>query len=278
MPKKRTKATNTKASTNNKNNSNTVTIQITTDHLILAASLLFVLFLYFIFVIKPPKNSPQNAQAPEQRVEVQQGGQEEPKSTLHPSAIDKHEYYEKLLPQEDDAIIGPKDAAVFIVEFTDFECPFCKRIYDYPHKIQEDPQLKDKVAWVIKHFPLSFHQPAAMWEAIAVECAKEQKGIEGFIALHDKLFEKEEEATKEAILKMAEELNMFDMDKFEQCLNNEETKDKIQKDMKLAQEVGVQGTPTMYVLDTKNKKAYEVGGAVPFDTIKEIVQKILEQQ
>lgn len=90
---------------------------------------------------------------------------------------------------DDDPVMGNSNAPVTMVEFSDYECPFCKRYFE-----QTYPQLKKdyidtgKVKLVYRDLPLSFHEPAASVEANAANCVREQKGDEAYFKMHDLLF------------------------------------------------------------------------------------------
>lgn len=91
---------------------------------------------------------------------------------------------------DDDPAKGSKDAKVAIVEFSDYECPFCKRhALDTGMKIEENYVEKDKVLWVFRDLPLSFHEPVASTEALIAECAREQGGDDAYFKMHDFIFE-----------------------------------------------------------------------------------------
>ena len=90
---------------------------------------------------------------------------------------------------EDDPVLGDTNAPITIIEFSDYECPFCKRHFD-----QTLPQLisqyvnSGKVKIVFRDFPLSFHDPMATKEAVAANCAKDQGGDKKYFEFHDEIF------------------------------------------------------------------------------------------
>jgi protein-disulfide isomerase len=86
----------------------------------------------------------------------------------------------------DDHILGNKDAQIIIVEYSDFECPFCKVFHKTMHEVVEK---NSDIAWVYRHYPIVQLHPNASREAEASECAWEQKGNDGFWKYADKLFE-----------------------------------------------------------------------------------------
>src|SRR3972149_7242177 len=91
---------------------------------------------------------------------------------------------------DDDAVLGEESAPVTLIEFSDYECPFCKRHFTQTHPQIYDTYIKTgKVKMVFRDFPLGFHDPLATKEAMAAECAREQGGDETYYTYHDLLFQ-----------------------------------------------------------------------------------------
>ena len=90
---------------------------------------------------------------------------------------------------DDDPVLGDKSAPVTMVEFSDYECPFCKRYFDstYP-ELKRDYIDTGKVKVVFRDLPLSFHDPVATIEAVAANCAREQGGDESYFKMHNAIF------------------------------------------------------------------------------------------
>ncbi len=141
---------------------------------------------------------------------------------------------------------GADNAKVVIVEYSDFQCPFCKRGKDMLPQILKEYDGKVKIAF--KQLPLKNHN-WAMPAAIATVCAYEQ-GNDKFWALHDKLFDSQKDITlensKEKFNQYAKEVGL-DTKKFDTCLNSKEVKAKVESQMQEATEIGVQSTPTFVV-------------------------------
>jgi protein-disulfide isomerase len=163
--------------------------------------------------------------------------------------------------------IGPADAKVTILEYSDYQCPFCKRFYDETYKKILEAYPND-VKIVFKDFPLSFHQMAYP-AAEAAECA----GAQGkYWEYHDKLFENQREwsiSGRVSFEKYAEELGL-DMESFKQCIETREFKDDVAADFREGQLKGVRGTPTFFI----NGKL--LSGAQPFATFKNEIDLALE--
>ncbi len=167
---------------------------------------------------------------------------------------------------DDDAILGDKKAKVTIIEFSDYECPFCGRFFS-----QTLPQIKSqyvdtgKVKMVFRDFPLSFHQNA-MPAAIAAECVKEKGGDAAYWKMHDKTFENQQALSKDNLKAWAKELG-YDIGT---CLNSEKFKSEVQKDMLDGQKAGCQGTPCFVIMGSDGKGT-PISGAQPFDVFKQII-------
>ncbi|MCB9785293.1 MAG: DsbA family protein [Deltaproteobacteria bacterium] len=135
---------------------------------------------------------------------------------------------------------GPADAKVTIVEYSDFQCPYCSKAAETAHKIKE--KYGDKVRFVFRQFPLSFHQNAMPAAQAALAAAEQGK----FWEMHDKMFANQNALGREDLEKYAQEIGL-DMSKFKAALDNSTFKEKVDSDQKLGESVGVQGTPSMFI-------------------------------
>ncbi|MBS3116953.1 DsbA family protein [Candidatus Woesearchaeota archaeon] len=166
---------------------------------------------------------------------------------------------------DDDTIKGDKNAPVTIVEFSDFECPFCGRFYEQTLPQIEEQYIKTgKVKLVYRDFPLSFHTQAQK-AAEAAECAGEQGK---FWQMHDKLFKEGVSGGVTAFKQYAADLKL-DMEKFNSCLDSGQMANEIRKDFLDGQQAGVQGTPGFFV----NGKV--ISGAQPFSVFQQIIEQEL---
>jgi protein-disulfide isomerase len=159
--------------------------------------------------------------------------QEEKNKPLAPEKLAK-------LTEGDVPSFGPKDAKVTIVEFSDFECPFCSRAADVAHKVKE--KYGDKVRFVFRQFPLSFH-PNAHTAAEASLAANAQGK---FWEFHDKLFANQKALGREQLEGYAKELGM-DVAKLKKALDDKTYAAAVDAELKLGEEVAVDGTPTMFL-------------------------------
>ena len=160
---------------------------------------------------------------------------------------------------------GPDAAKVTVVEFSDFQCPFCSRGYNTIEQ-QVLKEYGDKVKFYYKHYPLPFH-PWAQAGAVATECAKQQKP-DAFWTLYKGLFEQQKDITADNLKEKAHAIladAKIDQAKFDDCLDNKKTLDKVKADMAEGSSVGVTGTPSFVV------NGRLLVGAQPFEAFKNVI-------
>lgn len=160
---------------------------------------------------------------------------------------------------------GAKDAKVTIVEYSDFQCPFCKRGYD-TIETQVLKQYDGKVKFYFKNYPLPFH-PWAMPAAIAAECAKIQKP-EAFWKLYHSYFEHQAEVNPTNYKEKGAEYlkdSGIDMAKWNTCVDNKETQARVTAQQTEGQGLGVTGTPAFFI------NGRMLVGAQPFEQFKNVI-------
>jgi protein-disulfide isomerase len=140
----------------------------------------------------------------------------------------------------DDPARGRADAKVTVVEFSDFQCPFCSRAVPAVKELEKEFGAEVRVVW--KHLPLSFH-PNAMPAAIAAEAARQQGK---FWEMHDKLFAGQQSLSEASYLGFAAELGL-DAGRFRKALGDPATRARVEEDARAAAAAGVTGTPTFLV-------------------------------
>ncbi|MDD5652026.1 MAG: DsbA family protein [Candidatus Moranbacteria bacterium] len=170
---------------------------------------------------------------------------------------------------ENDIKIGPDDAKVKLIEFSDFQCPYCQLFHNTIGDIIEE--YGDKVQLVFKNLPLDSIHPRARDAAMAAECANEQWKFKEYA---DKLFANQktwsEGTGNGAFTNYASQLSL-NTSQFNQCLTERKYKDKIESDLKEADEFGISGTPALFINDTfKN-------GVVQLDELKKVIDEKLSQ-
>lgn len=174
----------------------------------------------------------------------------------------------------DDYVRGNKNAKITIVEYSDYECPFCQRFH--PTMLQVMEEYGNDVAWVYRHFPLDFH-PNAQRAAEAAECVGKASGGDAYWTYTDVIFEKNAalggKLTPAAIDEAIAEATS-NVDAVNNCLNSGEMADRVAEHMSTAQAAGVSGTPGSFVV-TKDGAQELIPGALPFTQIQTILDQYL---
>lgn len=179
----------------------------------------------------------------------------------------------------EDHILGDPDALVKMIEFSDLECPFCKRVHTTLQQIIDEYGDSGQVAWVYRHFPLdALHPIKARTEAVASECANELGGNDKFWEYIDRIFEitpSNNQLDLDLLPVIAEDIGL-DRNEFEECLNSGRYDQHIQDDLDDAKFSGGQGTPYTVIV-APNGTTFPVSGAQPYSVFKSIVDLALEE-
>lgn len=168
----------------------------------------------------------------------------------------------RIADREDAPVRGPADAPITIVEFSDFQCPFCRRMRAPMDGLLDE--YAGQVRIVYRHFPLSSH-PLAMPAAEASLCANEQ-GL--FWPYHDLLFEHQETLSPEALRELAAQVEL-DLSAFDACVADSRYRAAVEMDLAAGREAGVQGTPAYFV----NGKP--VFGAESIEVFRQLIEQEL---
>jgi protein-disulfide isomerase len=170
---------------------------------------------------------------------------------------------------DDDPSIGPKDAPITIVEFSDFQCPFCADFHakTYGPLMQK---YEGRVRFVYRDFPLTGLHSDAEKAAEAANCALRQ-GQDKYWALHDAIFKKGPTTGigLDAIHTMSESISGLDTAALDECVNSGKMADEISRDVQDGGSYGVTGTPTFFV------NGYRVVGAQPLANFSMIIDRLL---
>jgi protein-disulfide isomerase len=183
---------------------------------------------------------------------------------------------------DDDPIMGNKDKAkIAIVEFSDFECPFCKTFQQNTFsQIKKDYIDTNKAIFVYRDYPLSFHEPNATDEANAATCVFKMGGTDKFWKFHDLIYKNtpsNKGLQKSSLYEYAAQVGV-NKDEFKSCLDNLKYKDESVKDETDGANAGVDGTPGFIigVLDKDGNVSGElISGAQPYDTFKAAIERQL---
>ncbi len=172
----------------------------------------------------------------------------------------------RAIDEKRDHILGNKNAKITIVEYSDFECPFCQRFHPTIQQVMD--KYGDDVRFVYRHFPLSFH-PQALPSALASECAGEQGK---FWEMYDKLFG-EGVVASGSYTEYAKAIGL-NTSKFDTCMKDQKFLSKVREDQTDGQSAGVQGTPYSVILGPNGEKI-PVNGAQPFEAVEAALQQVL---
>ena len=172
-----------------------------------------------------------------------------------------------------DFIRGNKDAEIFIVEYSDFECPFCQRFHNTMLEVVN--AYPNDVAWVYRHFPLTQIHPQAQPSAVASECIFQEAGTDAFWEFADEIFAKQSSMNADLYLSIATRLGISEAD-FTSCINDANTLKKVEEDALEALSAGARGTPFSLVVDKDGEVLSNVEGALPFSAVKPTIDRILE--
>lgn len=183
---------------------------------------------------------------------------------------------------DDDPVLGNKNSPLTIIEFSDYECPFCKRSFD-----QVLPDLKKnyidtgKLKLVYRDFPLSFHANAHK-EAEAADCARDQGDDTIYFKFHDQIFtQTTSNGTGLALTQLpiiAKNLGL-DVTKFQQCLDSGKFTNEVDKDIADGTAAGVNGTPSWFVGKSNSSGVIDgtlIVGAQPFSAFKVVIDQLLK--
>ena len=159
---------------------------------------------------------------------------------------------------------GPESAPITIVEFADYECPYCTRGYNTMKQVMET--YDGKVKWYFRDFPLSFHRNAVGY-SVAANCA----GVQGkYWEMHDLILEKQKTIAKEGGVEGFAETLGLDTAAFATCIADEAGPKRVMEDMAAGQAVGVSGTPAYFI------NGIMVSGAQPFENFESVIERELE--
>ncbi len=175
--------------------------------------------------------------------------------------------------QDNEHVRGNKNAKITLVEYSDFECPFCGRFH--PTMQQVLKEYGDDVRWVYRHYPLSFH-PNAQKAAEASECVTKQGGNDAFWKYADYVFgenEKQGQISAQTIDDGAKAAGV-NMDTYKKCLDSGEMAQVVKDSLEAGTAAGVSGTPGT-ILITSDGEYDIISGALPFEQIKATIDGYL---
>lgn len=173
---------------------------------------------------------------------------------------------------EEDNIRGNANAKITIIEYSDFECPFCKRFHPTMQQVMDE--YPNDVRWVYRHFPLEQLHSQAIAESVAAECAGEQGK---FWEMTDKIYEvtpSNDGLDLTTLPTLAQQAGVTDKSAFEACLESGKFDEQIQADIADAAAAGGRGTPYSVVISADGQVT-PVSGAQPFAALKAAIDQYL---
>lgn len=188
----------------------------------------------------------------------------------NPSGKLSEDQAKKLPPVSDsDHLKGNRKAQVFLIEYSDLQCPFCKQFHPTAQQILKE--YGDKVGWVYRHFPLEQIHPQAVPAGIAAECMFDQKGNDGFWKFIDEAYAGQETAlTDLSALAVKAGGNKAT---FDTCFGKAD-RSKIDAQAKAGLDAGVTGTPANFIVNGKGE-VWLIPGALPFEQLKTTIDEAL---
>lgn len=185
-----------------------------------------------------------------------------------------------VLGVKDDPFKGEKSAKLTLIEFSDYQCPFCARhVSQTWPQIEQDYVKTGKLKYVLRDFPIQSIHPQAFKAHEAANCAGEQ---EKYWEMHGRLFANQKAMSPKDLSDHAQAL-VLDMPKFQQCLDGGKYASKIRNDISEGQKAGAQGTPTFFLgytepNDSKVKVVRVIRGAQPYAGFKQVIDSLLSGQ
>lgn len=179
-----------------------------------------------------------------------------------------------------DHVRGNPNAVITLIEYTDFECPFCKRFHDTPKTLLQ--RYGDRVNWVIRNYPLPFHDPAARTEALAAECVAQLGGSDAYWKYADALFANTRSngaglPDEHSVDKLADAAGIKSSS-VTRCINDAKgpAAARVDEDIADGAAAGVSGTPATVVRNNKTGASQAVVGALPPEEFTTVIDRMLD--
>lgn len=178
---------------------------------------------------------------------------------------------------ETDHIKGNPNAPILLVEYSDFDCPFCKQFHDTLTQVMQEYGESGKVAWVYRHLPIEQLHPNAPKIAMAAECVFDVAGNDAFWRFTDRVFAEKtvrDFTDMSRITEYATDAGANESE-FSLCYSSEKTKDRVTASVAEAAKAGARGTPHTFLIVGDQKTV--INGAQPYAVVKTAIDNILAQ-
>lgn len=192
-------------------------------------------------------------------VAVADGGKGQAAPPAKPTVVDPSPYIGK-----EDPAWGPEDAKVTLVEYSDYQCPYCRRFHNEAYKAIKET-YGNRIRFVFKHFPLRSIHPHAEGAAVAAQCAMKQGK---FWKYNDILFDNQSNLAADALVRYAAEVGL-DVAAFQKCIADPKVKAKVLADLDSGLKLGITGTPGFLLNGVK------ISGAQPFENFRQAIEQSL---
>lgn len=178
---------------------------------------------------------------------------------------------------ENDHIRGNPNAPVVIIEYSDYDCPFCKNYHETMNAIMAEYGITGQVAWVYRHFPLQQLHPNAPAIAAAAECVAADAGNDAFWTFSDLVFGERSTNEPTDVSRLGEFATTAgaDLERFEACVRNGDHNEKVTASLEEAIAAGGRGTPHSFVLVGDQQGV--INGAQPYEVVSQIIEELLAQ-
>lgn len=188
--------------------------------------------------------------------------------------FEKYELADESTPKR---LYGSTKARFTLTEFSDIECPFCKKFHQTPKSIVD--ASNGLINWEWNHFPLPMHNPAAFMEAHGAECAKSIKGNKAFWVYTDQLFQRTKGNGNGAgdLLEIAKYLGI-DSAKFEKCMKEGWHRDEIKAQIDKATSLNINSTPSTFLVDNSTGDVIPIEGQVTPETVASAIEKHVQNK
>ena len=177
-----------------------------------------------------------------------------------------------------DHIFGDPKAPITLIEYSDFECPFCKRFHAIAHQIVQT--YPGKVNWVYRHFPLAMHNPGAQKQAEASECVAQLAGNDAFWKFTDAIYQRTTSNGRgfplTQLAPLGKEIGVDDA-QLQQCIDSGKLAGRVQEDFDEGSRIGVSGTPASILINNTTGEVILKVGAQPFEAFKPDIDRMLGQ-
>ena len=185
----------------------------------------------------------------------------------------------RRVSRQRDHIYGNPAAEISLIEYSDFECPYCKSFHTRVKPVVET--YGGRVNWVYRHFPLNIHNPGAQKQAEASECANELGGNEAFWKYADAIYARTKSNGKgfpiNKLVPLAKEIGL-DETEFQNCLKSGRYTERVQEDLAEGSRIGITGTPGNILLNNETGEVKYLKGAVPTKVLKANFSRMLEKK